>query len=51
MDHSRRDLLAAGLALPAAASASRPPGESPQATPSPPSASPAFRYKILGRTG
>ena len=51
MDHSRRNFLAAGLALPAAASASRPSGPASQATSNPPAASPAFRYKTLGKTG
>jgi aryl-alcohol dehydrogenase-like predicted oxidoreductase len=52
---SRRNFLAAGLALPAAASASR--SEQAQSTPSPAplrppaSSAPAFRYKVLGKTG
>src|SRR3954462_3491133 len=47
---SRRNFLAAGLAVPAVASASRsmvPPLQ--QATPPP--AGPAFQYKTLGKTG
>ena len=50
MDHSRRNFLAAGLALPAAATASRPSGQSSQATSYPP-VSTGFRYKTLGKTG
>ncbi len=49
---SRRNFLAAGLALPAAASAAR---STEQNTPQPParrlSASPNFQYKTLGKTG
>jgi aryl-alcohol dehydrogenase-like predicted oxidoreductase len=51
MTHSRRNFLATGLALPAAASVSRPSGQSSQATFNPPASSPGFRYKILGKTG
>jgi hypothetical protein len=51
MNHSRRNFLAAGLALPAAASASRSSGPSSQATSNPPPAGPGFRYKTLGKTG
>jgi predicted aldo/keto reductase-like oxidoreductase len=50
MDRSRRNFLAAGLALPAAATASRSSGQSSQATSNPP-ASTGFRYKTLGKTG
>ncbi len=50
---SRRNFLAAGLALPAAASASRSSEQSSQ--PQPPArrlpAEPAFQYKTLGKTG
>ncbi len=53
LDSSRRRFLAAGLALPAAASASRPSQETPQpagrAAVAP--AAPAFQYKTLGKTG
>jgi uncharacterized protein len=53
---SRRNFLAAGLTLPAAASASRftdsPQSKSaPPAAPSRPSASPSFHYRIMGKTG
>src|SRR4051812_31772296 len=53
---SRRNFLAAGLALPAAASASSTTQSSPQpparpAAPRPPAAGPAFQYKVLGKTG
>jgi hypothetical protein len=51
MNHSRRNFLAAGLALPAVASASRPPGQASQAAARPASASPEFHYKVLGKTG
>jgi hypothetical protein len=51
MDHSGRDYLAAGLALPAAAAASRSSGQPAQAESDPASASPAFGYRILGKTG
>jgi predicted aldo/keto reductase-like oxidoreductase len=51
MDRSRRNFLAAGIALPAAASASRSSGPPAQAPSSPSPASPAFRYKTLGKTG
>ena len=57
-ESSRRNFLAAGLALPAAASASRTSGQSPQAAtpPSPPapqanSSAPVFQYRTLGKTG
>ena len=50
---SRRNFLAAGLALPAAASATRssdqPPAQQAPSTPKP--APPAFRYRTLGKTG
>ncbi len=51
---SRRSFLAAGLALPAAASASRSTDAGqpqPPATPARPSSGPALQYKILGKTG
>lgn len=53
---SRRNFLAAGLALPAAASASYPDSQSsPQPPVRPaaprPAAGPAFQYKVLGKTG
>jgi aryl-alcohol dehydrogenase-like predicted oxidoreductase len=53
---SRRNFLAAGLALPAAASAAYPTGQSspqPPARPAAPrpAAGPAFQYKVLGKTG
>ncbi len=54
MSASRRRFLAAGLTLPAAASASRSeePAAPPQRTPArPPSSGPAFQYKVLGKTG
>ena len=51
MHRSRRNFLAAGLALPAAATASRSSGPSSQAASNPPSAGPGFRYKTLGKTG
>jgi hypothetical protein len=51
MDHSRRNFLAAGIALPAAASASRPSGQPSQAPSNPPPAGSGFRYKTLGKTG
>jgi predicted aldo/keto reductase-like oxidoreductase len=50
---SRRNFLAAGLALPAAASASRS-TDSPQSQAQPParlSSGPSFQYRTLGRTG
>jgi aryl-alcohol dehydrogenase-like predicted oxidoreductase len=55
MSASRRRFLAAGLALPAAASASRS-EEQNQTTPSrpairPPSTGPSFTYRTLGKTG
>jgi len=53
MPSSRRRFLAAGLALPAASSASR--YEEPQTIPRPAArpapAAPVFRYKTLGKTG
>jgi len=57
-ESSRRNFLAAGLALPAVASASRSSGQSPQDTP-PLSrqapltnlSAPAFQYRTLGKTG
>jgi predicted aldo/keto reductase-like oxidoreductase len=48
---SRRNFLAAGLALPAAASASRSTEASPQGPAKAPTATPQFRYKTLGKTG
>src|SRR3954471_17675413 len=55
MSASRRRFLAAGLALPAASSASRSEEQS-QTAPSrppirPPATGPVFQYKILGKTG
>jgi hypothetical protein len=57
-ESSRRNFLAAGLVLPAVASASRTSGQSSQAAaPSSPQASqskssaPAFQYRTLGKTG
>jgi uncharacterized protein len=52
VESSRRNFLAAGLALPAAANASRP--GAPQAVPpaqQPKAAAPAFTYRTLGKTG
>lgn len=52
MTPSRRKFLAAGLALPAAATASRSTDQPQQQTPKPQAPSgPAFRYKTLGKTG
>lgn len=53
MPSSRRRFLAAGLALPAAASASRYEEQTQTQTPAPHRGlgAPAFRYKILGKTG
>src|SRR3954454_5597020 len=49
---SRRRFLAAGLALPAASSASRTEEQTAPRTPIKPApAAPAFRYKTLGKTG
>ena len=50
---SRRNFLAAGLALPAAASATRSSGSGqPQSSsPARPSSGPALQYKVLGKTG
>jgi aryl-alcohol dehydrogenase-like predicted oxidoreductase len=49
---SRRNFLAAGLALPAAASATRSEYEPPQQTPARPvAAGPKFEYRTLGKTG
>jgi hypothetical protein len=57
-ESSRRNFLAAGLALPAVASASRTSGQSaqsaPPASPKPApqsSSAPAFQYRTLGKTG
>jgi len=56
-ESSRRNFLAAGLALPALASASRTSAESPQAArpssqPAPkPNGPPVFQYRTLGKTG
>ena len=52
MSSSRRNFLAAGLALPAAASATR--TETPQQSSQPSgrlSSAPAFQYRVLGKTG
>jgi predicted aldo/keto reductase-like oxidoreductase len=53
MTATRRKFLAAGLALPAAASASRSSssGQAPQAPAKTPSSGPGFSYKTLGKTG
>ena len=49
---SRRNFLAAGLALPAAASATRSSGSGQsQSSPARPSSGPAMQYKTLGKTG
>jgi aryl-alcohol dehydrogenase-like predicted oxidoreductase len=48
---SRRNFLAAGLALPVAASASRTDAPEPQAPARPSSSGPAFTYRTLGKTG
>ena len=50
---SRRNFLAAGLALPAAASASRPSGggQSQSSSSARPASPPALQYKVLGKTG
>jgi hypothetical protein len=48
---SRRRFLAAGLAVPAAASASRSEEQATSRSPIAPPAGPVFRYKTLGRTG
>jgi len=57
-ESSRRNFLAAGLVLPAVASASRTSGQEPQAAtplshpaPQATSTSPAFQYRTLGKTG
>lgn len=53
-DSSRRNFLAAGLALPAVASATRLTSETPapqQAAAPARNAAPEFRYKVLGKTG
>jgi len=57
-ESSRRNFLAAGLVLPAVASASRTSGDSPQAAtpsghpaPQAGSTAPAFQYRTLGKTG
>jgi predicted aldo/keto reductase-like oxidoreductase len=57
-ESSRRNFLAAGLVLPAVASASRTSGQSPQAAtpssqpaPQPTTSAPAFSYRTLGKTG
>jgi hypothetical protein len=46
MDHSRRNFLAAGIAVPAAASTSRSSGQPSQAKSGPASTSPAFRQGL-----
>jgi uncharacterized protein len=51
MSSSRRRFLAAGLALPAAASATRSEEQSQTQTPNRGLSTPAFRYKTLGKTG
>ena len=51
MTPSRRNFLAAGLALPAAASASRSSNLIAQAAVKPPASGTEFRYKTLGKTG
>ena len=53
MSASRRRFIAAGLALPAAASASRTEEQAapPRSPARPPSSGPAFQYKTLGKTG
>jgi aryl-alcohol dehydrogenase-like predicted oxidoreductase len=52
MNTSRRNFLAAGLALPVVASASRSAGSEQQAPPARlPSSGPAFQYRTLGKTG
>ena len=48
---SRRNFLAAGLALPVAASATRTGPSEEQAPLKPPSAGPEFHYRTLGKTG
>jgi aryl-alcohol dehydrogenase-like predicted oxidoreductase len=53
MTPSRRNFLAAGLALPAVASATRTSSseQAPQTSPKPLPSGPALRYKTLGKTG
>jgi predicted aldo/keto reductase-like oxidoreductase len=53
LDHtaSRRNFLAAGLALPVVASATRSPDPDQQAPAKPPAAAPVFQYRTLGKTG
>lgn len=53
MSASRRRFLAAGLAVPAAASASRSEDQAapPQRPPRPAATGPALQYKVLGKTG
>lgn len=51
MPSSRRRFLAAGLALPAAASATRSEEQAQTQTPAGRLSTPAFRYKTLGKTG
>jgi predicted aldo/keto reductase-like oxidoreductase len=51
MNSSRRRFLAAGLALPAAASATRSEEQAQSQTPPRGLDTPAFRYKTLGKTG
>lgn len=53
MSASRRRFLAAGLALPAASSASRTEEQTAPSRPAvrPPSSGPTFQYKTLGKTG
>src|SRR5215475_7064883 len=49
--NTRRRFLAAGLAMPAAASASRYEEQATPQSPIRPPAAPVFRYKTLGKTG
>src|SRR5579883_2344654 len=51
MSSSRRRFLAAGLALPAAASATRSEEQTQTQPPSRKLGTPAFQYKVLGKTG
>src|SRR5215471_309457 len=51
MNRTRRNFLAAGLTLPAVASATRGDQQQPARTPSRPSSGPAFQYRTLGKTG
>jgi aryl-alcohol dehydrogenase-like predicted oxidoreductase len=51
VDSSRRNFLVAGLALPAAASASRTSAPETEKPAKPPAAAPALTYRTLGKTG